>query len=360
MRVTHIADLVTDNYYFNRLSDNSDEISFISLKGHNDSSLEKRPVHCLDITSRRNYRQAARQISRILQTEKPDIVHTHLFDASLIGLTVAKRQRLPTVMTRHHSDVIYRIQSRLKRNAYLLLEKFMMRKADRIIAPSQMVRDVMIRQNIPREKITVIPYSQAAERYAVNSNDVRQIKAELGMGNGTRSIVFPSRLDHLKGHRYLFDAMAALIAEGMKLKLYLVGAGPYERELRTMVAEKGLTQYVEFLGFRKDILNVIAASDLLVQPSLSEALSSVTIEAVMLGTPVVATDVGGVRDTLDNGKYGKIVPPADNESLHRAIAETFNDLESARAKTKEGRKYLLNYMDSRRVASAYEEVYKTL
>jgi glycosyltransferase involved in cell wall biosynthesis len=369
IKVLHVVDLEARNYYLDNLCDFADatqvDFSFINFGSYGGfaKSLEERgkTVYCLNASSPDDYPRAVAEIWRTLKVVKPDIVHTHLFNPSLIALTLAKWRGLKTVMTRHHSDLVFRIASSTKRKFYLSLERYMMRKADHIIAPSMMVRDVMVeKQNVPNEKVTVIPYGQSFERFdRIPCEDVARVRKELGMDKQL-SIVFPSRLDHLKGHRYLFEALSPLIGNGIRAKLYLVGEGPYENELRGLAASYQLSSHVEFLGWRDDVLTVISAADLLVQPSLSEALSSVTIEALMLEKPVIATDVSGVRDTLDGGKYGKIVPPGDSTALRSALLEILGDFESAMEKAKEGRKYLMNYMDARRVATAYSEVYKNL
>jgi glycosyltransferase involved in cell wall biosynthesis len=369
IKVLHVVDLEARNYYLDNLCDFADatdvDFSFINFGSYGGfaESLEERgkTVYCLNASERADYPRAAAEIWRTFKIEKPDVVHTHLFNPSLIALTLAKWRGLKTVMTRHHSDLVYQIPSGVKRRFYLALEQYMMRKADHIIAPSIMVRDVMVdRQRVPNEKVTVIPYGQSFERFdCVRGEDVARVRKELGMDKQL-SIVFPSRLDPLKGHRYLFEALSPLIENGLRAKLYLVGEGPYENELRGLMASNQLSSHVEFLGWRDDVLTVISAADVLIQPSLSEALSSVTIEALMLEKPVIATDVSGVRDTLDGGKYGKIVPPGNPESLRSALSETLDDLVAAREKASEGRKYLMNYMDARRVATAYTEIYKKL
>lgn len=369
IKVLHILDLEKENYYLNNLCENTNDsdvsFSFITFAAKTEfaQSLENRgkTVHCLNARNRRSYPSAAKKIWNILHAENPDIVHTHLFNPSLIGLTLAKWQGRKTVMTRHHSDLIYRIESRLKRNFYLSLEKYMMGKADRIIAPSQFVRDIMVeRQGVKREKISVISYGQSAERYSqISPQSIEHIKKEFGMDKQL-SIVYPSRLDHLKGHKYLFEALSPFVSNGLDFKLYLVGTGPYQKELEAMVHQNNLIKNVVFMGWRDDVLAIMSCADIVVQPSLSEALSSVTIEAIMLEKPLVATDVSGVRDSLDNGKYGEIVPPADAERLRQGLKNIMKDIDSARRRAKDGKQYLLMYMGALRTAKEHVSLYSRL
>jgi glycosyltransferase involved in cell wall biosynthesis len=291
----------------------------------------------------------------------PDIVHTHLVDPSLIGLTVAKLQGRKTVLTRHHSDAVHEIASPTKRKFYLAVDKYINRRADHIIAPSRMVRDIVVeKEGVPAEKVTVIPYGQTTERFdAVTAEKVAAVKDELGIGSNL-ALVFVSRLFHRKGHRYLFEALSEIPRVELDWTLYLVGDGDHEAELKRMCDELGIADRVRFLGWRDDALAIVKAADIVVHPSLEDALSSAVIEAIMMEKPVIATDISGVRDILDDGKYGRIVPPADATSLNKAIVETVANLNISRARAADGRKYLLDHMDAARASREHAIIYHQL
>ncbi len=369
IKVLHITNVDKENYYLNNLCDYSDsshvEYSFVTLAPYCEfaEALEKRGkrVYCLDALKRKSYPSAMIEIGKILKKEDPQIVHTHLFDPSLLALTVAKWQKRRTVYTRHHSDALHELRPPLKRRFYLALENYTSKKADHIIAPSQMVRDYLVeREEVPDKKVSIIPYGQTTERFdAITPTQIAAIRSELNM-DGRLALVNVSRLFHRKGHTYLFEAFAKLLKDGIEADLYLVGDGDYRAELEKMCAKLSISEHTKFLGWRADALAIVAASDVVVHPSLEDALSSAVIEAVMLEKPIIATDISGVRDSLDNGKYGKIVPPADPESLLKATKDTLEDLGTARDKAKNGRLYLLGYMGAKRVSDAYSDVYKNL
>ena len=367
IKVLQITDLDKENYYLNNLCDYTDkaevEYLFATFAEHGEftETLRKRgkTVYVLDARDRKKYPQTSRKIWEILKKENPDVVHTHLFDPTLIGLTLAKWQKRKTVYTRHHSDAIYEIASPVKRGFYLKLERYTNRQADFIIAPSQMVRDILVeKENVPTAKVSIIPYGQTTERFdAVTPEKIEKVRAEFGMKKNL-ALVCTSRLFHRKGHQYLFEALSGLVKKGLDATLYLVGTGNYQAELEQFAKDFEIADRVKFLGWRDDALVVIAAADIVVHPSLEDALSSAVIESLMLEKPIIATDISGVRDSLDNGKYGKIVPPADAESFRQALGETIENLDEARQKASAGRKYLLEYMDAKRVADEYQKVYR--
>ena len=369
IKVLHITDLDKENYYLNNLCDYTDkeevEYLFATFAPSSEfgEALEKRgkTVYALDLQKRRNYPQAFRQLLKIIKKENPDIIHTHLFDPTLIGLTAAKFQKRKTVLTRHHSDALHQLSPAAKRRFYLSLEKYINHRADHIIAPSQMVRDILVEQeSVPSAKVSIIPYGQTTERFdAVTKEKVAAVQAELDMKRNL-ALVCTSRLFHRKGHIYLFEAFADLVKNGLDATLYLIGEGDYKATLVKQAEDLQIESRIKFLGWRDDALTIMAAADIIVHPSLEDALSSAVIESLMLQKPIVATDISGVRDSLDNGKYGKIVPPADAESFRIALQETIRELDSPHSSAGEGRKYLLKYMDSRRVAEEYQKVYQNL
>lgn len=370
IKVLHVASLDKPNYYLANLAEYSDpaqvEHSFVTLADPGNEftpDMRERGLASWDVgeTTRRSFPRAFRALGKVIDTASPDIVHTHLFDPSLLGLTAAWFKRRPTVLTRHHSDALHLLEPLPKRKFYLALESYISRMSDHIIAPSRMVRDILVdREGVPGEKVSVIPYGQTSERYdAVTPEDASRVRTELGIGHRT-VLVCTSRLFHRKGHMYLFKAFADMKKNGFEADLLLVGSGDYQSALEAECARLNISDDVHFLGWRDDALAVIAAADIVVHPSLEDALSSAVIEAVMLERPIVATDISGVRDSLDDGRYGEIVRPADADSMREGIERVHVNMEAARERAAAGRRYLLEYMDAARVAAEYTKLYSRL
>jgi glycosyltransferase involved in cell wall biosynthesis len=366
VKVLHILDVEKEAFYFSNLADYTNpteaEYSFITFAPEGDftASIRQRGlrVYALGAVRKSQLPNAARKIWSILKEENPDIVHAHLLNPAIIGLNLAKLQKRKTVLTRHHSDAIHLLPSRLKRSFYLTLEFNNNRRADHIIAPSRMVRECVVAwEGTPADKVSVIPYGQSGARFAAITPEIAAAKrAELSMDKQL-SLVCVSRLFHRKGHEYLFSALAPLLKEGLAVKLYLAGGGEHEKTLKALVERLGIVDNIEFLGWRKDVLEIIAASDIVVHPSLEDALSQSLIESLMLSKPIVATDISGAADTLGDGQYGRLVPPANAAAIETALREIIGDLPRARETARRGRAYLLDYMDAGRVAREYLKIY---
>jgi glycosyltransferase involved in cell wall biosynthesis len=213
-------------------------------------------------------------------------------------------------------------------------------------------------EGTPSEKVSIIPYGQTVERFeALTPEIIRQKRLELGFDNQL-SLVCVSRLFNRKGHQYLFEALAPLLKKGLNAKLFLAGEGDYKETLERIANDLGILQNVEFLGWRADGLEIIGAADIIVHPSLEDALSQSLIESLMMQRPIIATDISGASDTLDGGKYGKLVPPADSEGFRVALQETIENLDAANEKAKSGKTYLLDYMNAQRTADEYGKIYR--
>lgn len=367
IKVLHVLEVEKEAFYFNNLADftSPEEVKFAYVtfapEGGFTESMKRRGfnVYALGKVTKKTFPKTIQKLWEIFGKENPDIVHTHIFNPTLIGLTLAKWQKRKTVLTRHHSDALHLLPSKLKRKFYLKLENLNNRNADHIIAPSKMVRECIVDwEKTPPEKVSLIPYGQTNERFdAITPEVIEKKRAELGM-NEQLSLVCVSRLFNRKGHIYLFKALAPLIKKGLSVKLYLVGTGDYKENLEKIAKDLGIFDNIEFLGWRDDGLAIIGAADIIVHPSLEDALSQSLIESLMLQRPIVATDISGASDTLDGGKYGKLVPPEDSESFRSALEEIIDNFDAALKNAEQGRKYLLEYMNAQRIAGEYVKIYQ--
>jgi glycosyltransferase involved in cell wall biosynthesis len=368
LRVLHVTAVETSNYYLGNLArftpPGEVQLYAVTLGGDGSfrTDLEALGVRtwALHAGGRRSYALALLRLFRLVRREQIDILHLHLFEPTLLGLIVARLTGRPAIVTRHHSDALHRLPPGPKRWAYHRLERWISGKAAHIIAPSQSVRNILTRvEGVAEEKVSLIPYGQTADRFEVirsgHPPDPRPaLAAEWPV------LVCVSRLHPEKGHRYLFEAFSRLRREFPRATLLLLGAGPERDALVALARRLEIEPSVRFMGWRDDALAIMKWADLIVHPSLHEALPSAVIEGVMLERPVVATDVSGVRDVLGDSEYGRVVPPADIEALLEAMSEALRRPEEARERAARGRVHVAAYMDAARVAREYVACYKAV
>jgi glycosyltransferase involved in cell wall biosynthesis len=119
----------------------------------------------------------------------------------------------------------------------------------------------------------------------------------------------------LKGIEYLLRALAELRREFPTLRVEIAGTGPHHEKLKAAAADAGMTEHVRFLGWIDDLASVFSRWDVFVMPSLEEGFPIAALDAMAAGLPVVATDVGGVPELIEDGKTGRLVPPYDADAL---------------------------------------------
>jgi glycosyltransferase involved in cell wall biosynthesis len=149
--------------------------------------------------------------------------------------------------------------------------------------------------------------------------------------DGEVQLLAVGRIDREKNPLLLVEALARLdIAEPARYRLRVVGRGPLEDAMRQRALDLGVADRIEFCGyvpFGPALLDLYRRSHMLVHVALTEGVPQVLVEALACGTPIVATDVGGVRGALDSGRAGLLVPPSDLDALERAIRQLAGDAE---------------------------------
>jgi glycosyltransferase involved in cell wall biosynthesis len=256
-------------------------------------------------------------LARLLSRRKIDILQTHLFDAGLIGLLAARLAQTPIViLTRHHSDQVRMAGSRF----HVGLDRWMARQADAVVAVSHAVRTyMMLNDGIDGERIAVINLGFDFSQLSPTDDERRGIRVEFGIGHEFL-IGCVASFFRTKGHRYLLAALSLIVKEIPNVRLLLVGPGD-PTPLEATIKELGLENHVIIAGYRKDVPACMGAADIVVHPSLSEAFSQVVIEAMGVGTALIATDVGGAREVVTHRENGILVPPADASAIASTVLE---------------------------------------
>ena len=260
-----------------------------------------------------------RQLVRLMRRVQPDIVHTQLSYANILGLLAARLAGRPAVASLQN---VTTNQGRLD-GPKRTLERLALRLAERTIVVAEGAREETQRSfRLPPERIAVLPNAVDLARLDLPVEfDRDEVRRELGGRPSSRLICVIARLTPDKGHDLLLQAAAALASRHPGIRYLFVGTGVEEGRLRRLAGDLGLAEVVAFLGVRDDVPRIVAASDLFVLPSLNEGLSLAMLEAMAIGTPVVATRVGGAADVIEPGRTGWIVPPGQPTSLADAIDE---------------------------------------
>lgn len=216
------------------------------------------------------------------------------------------------------------------------------RKQSQLIACSQAVKEHIIAQGIPGARITVLPNP-------VDPADLKprrtaaEVRAEFGADERTPVTGSFAHLSEKKGWRELLQAVPHVLRAHPNAQFWCVGEGVLRQELQTMAAEGGFEENVKFLGFRRDVADLMNAIDVMALPSHREPFGIVYVEAALLGKPAIACAAGGAPDVVQDGVTGLLVPPRDSNALAGALTRIFEDRAAAAQLGAAGRAYALEH-----------------
>jgi len=265
------------------------------------------------------------RILRYLLEHRPQILHTQLEFSDILGTLAAKLLGIPTISTLHTLDELDENKTgswRLKIR-WLVLRKF----TDRIIAVSEKTRVHHIRTaKINPKKIVTIYNGIEISRFTKNSEDNRgNTRKSLGLHANKKVIATVAVLRQPKGIQYMLEAMPEILKDIPNAHYLIVGDGAYKPQLLELVDTLGIQGHVTFAGHRTDIPEILNACDLFVLPTLIDALPTVLIEALAASKPIIATNVGGIPEIIEDQINGILVPPGDHYKLVDACVKLLKD-----------------------------------
>ena len=267
-------------------------------------------------------------LRRLMKARAVSLIHTHSSVDSWLGALAARSLRRPVVRSRH---VSIRIRSRLA---------LVYRLADRVVTSGEAVRAIVVGAGLPAGRVVSIPPGVDTRRFhpGVSGKTVRD---ELGLATDQPLVGLVANIRGSKGHNVFLEAAREVLMRRPDARFLVVGDGVGRAEVRRRVGDMRLEAAVTLTGFRRDIPEVMAALDVLVLPSIrSEATSQVIPQAFAVGTPVVASTVGGSPELVRDGETGRLVPPGDARALAAAVLELVSDPARARALGRAGQRLI--------------------
>lgn len=256
----------------------------------------------------------ARRFARFLRAEQVDVVQSHEFTANVYACVGARLAGIPIVCTTHGKN--YWPFALYRRVAY----RWVSRTAARFIAVSDdLGRFIASTLGIPQSRITIIRNGIDPDMFAPDAVVRRRVRLELGLRDEQPLLLACGELSEVKGHAVLLRALPNVLAARPGAMLAVAGDGPLRQQLEALAASLGITSSVRFLGFRRDVPDLLRAADVFVMPSLSEGLPLAILEAMAAEVPIVATEVGGIPELIRPGHTGWLVPAGDSAALGSAL-----------------------------------------
>jgi len=291
----------------------------------------------------------AYRLAQFLKDHAPHIVHCHSRrGADLLGGLAASYADIPAVVSRRVDNTELRVLATLRYKPFR-----------KIIAISEAIAEVLREQGVDAARIAVIRSAVDAAFFAKAPDD-DAFRREFGIKDGDFTIAAAGQLIPRKGHRYLLQAMADLNRNHPNIRLIIFGDGHLETELRAQAASLQLGSVVQFAGFRDDLDDFIGCFDLLLHPALTEGLGVAVLKAAAAGVPVVGFDAGGLREAVEHGVTGLLVPPESVAGLGQAIVTMMRDTQLRQAMSNAARERMQNDFSIDTMADQHVSLYETV
>ena len=286
-------------------------------------------------------------LAKLIRKERISLVHSNSHSDAPYGILACKFRKIPVIL--HIRDIIQPDK----------VGKYLLKHADRVIAVSNAAADAFKDIKNRNKKLLVINNSIDLNSFKASED----IRGKLNISKNELVIGIVGQISKLKGHDVFLRAASIILEKNKNVKFLVVGNVRRERDqglCEALINKLDLRENVIFTGFRHDIANVLSAIDILAFPTLKESFGRSAIEAMALGKPVVASNVGGVPEIVNHGKTGILVSPGDAEELADGLLELINDKEKREDMGNEGLKVVREKFDIRDMMNRIENVYKEL
>ena len=283
----------------------------------------------------------------VIKKTQPEIIHAHwIFPQGFIASLMKIFFGIPVVVTAHGSDI-----SGLQHYFFMVAKRFTLRESSRVTVVSSELREKIIQEILPVH-VDVIPMGVSSNIFSPGNRD-EVIKEKYDIQGNV--ILYVGRLSEKKGVHYLIDAMSLILNEFPDSKLLIVGNGEFEAELQKRVQNFGLQNNIVFVGgLPNEQLPVYYASvDIFVSPSLEEGLGLTFVEAAMSGCLLIGTDVGGIRDIIEDCQTGFLVPEKDSIAIAEKIIYAWNNPDEIKTIVTQARENCISKFDWHVISQQY-------
>lgn len=294
------------------------------------------------------------QTAKIIRTHHPTIIQSHGYKSALLAWICRGLFRIPWLAFSHG----YTSENR-RIGLYNRLDAWVLRHADAVVAMSGAMADQLATGGVRVKRIHVIHNAIDPADHCIDGTG-SEWRRRWGISKEDLLLGVVGRLSPEKGQQVFLEAFHGVVAHAANRKAVLVGDGPEKERLAHQVSRLGLANHVLFTGHDPHIEALYPALDLVVIPSLSEGLPNVLLEAMLYGKPVVAAEVGAIRDILKPAAAGWLVPPGNAHALKAAMIEALEDAERRSSYGLAGSEYVRRHCGPQHRMEAVRRLYRQM
>jgi glycosyltransferase involved in cell wall biosynthesis len=297
-----------------------------------------------------------RQLRQIIRSRSIQIVHAHEYKTDLLALLLARAEGIVPLATAHG----WSGHSRRERFLYYPADKRLLARYPQVIAVSSQIRQDLIRAGAAPNRVSVVLNGIDPNVFRRDPRRAEKVRMDLGLSPDEFVIGCVGRLGPEKRFDLVIETFADLVARRPQLRLLIAGDGGLAPELRSLVTRLRLDNVCRLLGHTTDIVGLHHAFNLFVQGSDHEGTPNAVLEAMAMGTPVVATDAGGTRELAEPDVHALIVPVGNRERLAAAIERVIDDPASTQARVRAARERVEGPLSFSARTRTIERVYEQL
>ena len=288
---------------------------------------------------------SVRKLLALIKKQDVEIIHANSSRCMIYAGLVGHLARLP---------VIWHVRIMDKDP---ILDPFLAMLATKIIVNSRAVSERFRLPSFSR-KVSVVHNGVNLRKFTSNLKGDR-IRQEFSIRGEEKVVTIVGRMDEWKGHRFFLEAAQKVLTQLHAIRFLVVGDGALRNELEAFSKDLGVEDNVIFCGYRDDIPEILAGSNILVSASLAEHFGRVIIEAMAMAKPVVGTRAGGVPEIVIDGQTGILIEPTSSEEMAQAILSLLADPEYARAMGVAGLERVRDCFSLEKHTRQIEEIYKS-
>jgi glycosyltransferase involved in cell wall biosynthesis len=311
--------------------------------------------------------KAYKDIRQIIKDYKPDIVHTHASKAGLVGRLAAKKENVPVIIHTFHGHVFHSYFGKVKTTIFKIIERYLAKKSNAIIAISELQKKelVNIHKIVNSDKVRVVNLGFDLSKFQVNRSEKRRLfSEEYNIQVDDICIGIIGRLTPIKNHGLFLDVMSKVLnSTNKKIKVFVIGDGELMDELQEKVnlIEESLGKKVfVFTSWIKDIDLPLSRLDIVALTSHNEGTPVSLIEAQASNVPVISTNVGGVKDILDENNTGFVRDDFSTDDFSEKMLELIENKNKRDLMSQNGWSFVKDKFHYTTLCNNIDKLYKEL
>lgn len=304
-----------------------------------------------------NYLERIKRLNHVHMEECVDILHTHHLSPFLHALVASRRGK--GIKWLHTEHIRPDIEKSYPRNEVRVFNHCLI-FVDAVTGVSQEVASYFHNNTrVPKGKVFTVLNGVDVKKYS-NSSGRFTKRNEIGFTKDTRVIGIIGSLRKQKNHQNLIKAFSTVLSRLRNVRLLIVGDGECREEIKKLVSDLNIGNFVNFMGYRLDSAELMSAIDVYCLPSFFEGMPLTIIEAWAAGKPVIATDVIGIKELVRHEENGVLVPSNNPERLAEGLIRVITDAKLREKIARNGQKYALENCTVEHMVKQYEDLYLKL